>query len=272
MNTPTNYNDKEVSPKEIIPSDVRIKQDTELLKTMREAFLACAEQCQYQIDFIAEYEEDDDKRCSLLPRIFSATLEKTLTKTENLLFTYQEHSALNPYDVWEYILTHQEPNCSNYGLNILDESITIHIPYLEMPHRTQGGNSLVERVLATLIRKNIDRLPNWYNWQAKFFLVFPASTKQFPRDVDNYDYKRIIDLIAFGLGSSDNAIHFAMSSETIFTDKITSGVFIEITPRSSENTVLPNWQKRGRGRPKGSKDKRKRRVSTPSKNGIKKLY
>lgn len=237
MSIPFEQKGRDSLPREATSSD-SLLQEIELLKILMDKLHTCANQCKCRIDFIAEIEEEQNET---LPYYFAANLGKTLTKIENLLFAYQEHLPLDPYDVWEYIIENQEPENSNYGLNIQDDSITIHIPYLEMPHRKQGGNSLVERLLAALVRKNIDQFPHWHIWQARFFFVFSESTKTKPKDVDNYDYKRIIDLLAFALGSSDNAVHFAMSMETIFTDQIASGIYIEISPRSLENAVLPNW-------------------------------
>lgn len=81
--------------------------------------------------------------------------------------------------------------------------------------------------------------PRWQFWHADFIHVYPIKFAGVPKDVDNYNYKRTIDVIAFAMRTTDDAIHFDMAMSTVFRDDYKAGVYIEITPRHHDQRKLP---------------------------------
>ena len=243
-------NDFEETPLTAFAADMQNRQTTELLDNMMNAFNKCADLCQEQQKYLATFGIEEDQKT--LPLCFSREISQSLLAVENILYAYFEHSKLDPESVWDFILDNHDAETPSCWLQIRDRLIVARLPYMTLARRWKNGTSVAEKAFAALIYHNYDSFPHWNKWQAKFYHVFPEKTSSIPRDVDNYDYKKIIDLIAFALGASDNATHFSMSMETVFDDSNPPGVYIEITPKSSDSTTLPAWAKRGRGRPKGS--------------------
>lgn len=220
-----------------------------ILSTMKNVFLQCAKYCDNVLYFTDEHLYDDAP--TTLSLGFAAQITNALLHLENLIYSYEEHAVLEPSEIWRYICNHRFTSCDTVGLQRQEDMLILRIPH--MGRKGFGKGSLANKMLSAKIFAEIDNFPTWHNWHADFFHVYPTSTRTMPRDVDNYDYKQTIDLLAFALGTSDNAIHYSMSMRTVFTDEIISGLYIEIRPKSWENQVLPAWKNRGRGRPRGSK-------------------
>ncbi len=108
------------------------------------------------------------------------------------------------------------------------DRLLIRIPYL--PRRGQGNKALVNTMLAQALRQY--RLPTWKTWSAIFWHIYPATTNKMPWDVDNYDYKKTIDILTAALHTSDNALQFEMSMRSKITDEILPGTYIDISPKS----------------------------------------
>ena len=114
------------------------------------------------------------------------------------------------------------------------EQVLIFLPYL--PKRNRAKHAPVNEILAAEIP--FHRFPKWSRWSASFTHLYPATTRNIPKDVDNYDYKRTIDLLAYALGTSDNALNYSMSMQTVFSDILPPGVYIQLRPKSSDKDSI----------------------------------
>lgn len=160
---------------------------------------------------------------------YAKQFASTLSKLEQTLCSYIANYS-SPNEIWEYIAANKDCRQEEVCLRIQESEVLVYLPYL--PKRGKGYSSPVNHMLAAKIyssRKDV----RWTKWNAAFYHVYPMSTSRIPKDVDNYDYKRTIDLLAFLVGSSDNSLNYSMSMDTILTDKIRQGVYIRLTPKSS---------------------------------------
>lgn len=80
--------------------------------------------------------------------------------------------------------------------------------------------------------------PSLTNWQADFIHVFHPDDTRYCRDVDNYEYKKYIDLIARKMGAMDSGTHFSLAMHNEFTAAIAPGTYIVIQQRISPLPAL----------------------------------
>lgn len=81
-------------------------------------------------------------------------------------------------------------------------------------------------------------LPSLTDWQADFIHVFDPADAGYCRDVDNYEYKKYIDLLARKLGTVDSSTHFSLTMRNEFTTAIATGTYIIIRSRISALPTL----------------------------------
>lgn len=176
----------------------------------------------------------------LIPKPVGAEIARRLTKLEYELFAYEAKS------VWISVLD-GTPTSSTHTVQeefitvtVYPNSVHVYLPYL--PKQYHGNMDMLHHLLHKKI-STVSNFPRWTCWTASFYIVYPESTQSFPRDVDNYNYKKVIDTLAESLYTNDNAYHFSFDKITsVFTDKTPPGVYIEITPKSSENPIFEKWQ------------------------------
>lgn len=77
-------------------------------------------------------------------------------------------------------------------------------------------------------------LPKWDTWQASFCHVYPSNASSPPKDVDNFSYKRTLDLLALMMGQSDSAEVCTVVLSCRIDDSVPPGTYIEITEKSSD--------------------------------------
>lgn len=221
--------------------------DQAVLAEVLEEFLSVLKQTvQLSEEELANVRNGHCPESGALPNSYATTMANTLIRLENLLYVYSDTARFDSFAVWSYIRDHRSTNCENVDVQFSENKVVFRIPYL--PRRNYGNNAVVNNMLAAKIYQ-LKNLPVWSKWTATFFHVYPTKTKSVPRDVDNYDYKKTIDLLAFAFSSADNALNFDIGGKhTIFTDRLVPGVYIEVTPKSSENEKFPEW-KTLRGRP-----------------------
>lgn len=164
-------------------------------------------------------------------------INRVLSSLEGLITTVCDNTEFDCIDVWHYIATSQKAGEPQILIRQASDLILIRMPY--MPRRGKGNKSIVNRMLAAALGR-VPPFPVWPKWHASFYHVFPTSVEGVPKDVDNYDYKKTIDLISFYLGTSDNALNFDMSMRSVFTNEVPQGVYILVTQKSSENSDFIN--------------------------------
>lgn len=75
--------------------------------------------------------------------------------------------------------------------------------------------------------------PKLTDWQADFIHVFHPDDAEYCHDVDNYEYKKYIDLIARKMGVLDSSTHFSLAMHNESTTDIVPGTYIIIQQRIS---------------------------------------
>lgn len=230
------------------PAQAEIPPIMDVLKEIQTELETALYACKKEQEKLNRGEVDANEA---LPATYAYNASMSVIRLERLLYTYTDTARFNRFSVWQYINAHKKTNCEKVGLQISDDLIIFRIPYL--PRRHCGNNAVVNHMLAAKIFQHTG-FPKWQCWTAVFHHVYPTNTKDIPRDIDNYDYKKTIDLIAYALGASDNAFCFDMSMRTVFTDNLTRGVYIEVRPKSSENEELPPWQIQWRGKEKNEEN------------------
>lgn len=216
------------------------QQILDTLDLLQKSFLNCANLCSDEILYAAPQYPQEHR--SVISMRFVQELSEALTQAENTLYTYAQHGGIDPSAIWQYICkSHKTIRIhEEYGIQFLDNKVVVHLPHLSA--RSYGRVCSANRMLSAILFSEHPNFPRWPNWEAKFFHIYPLSLKSVPRDVDNYDYKQTIDLLTYALGSSDNATNFSMQIKTVFTDDLHHGLYIEIIPKSLENSDFPDWQ------------------------------
>lgn len=118
-----------------------------------------------------------------------------------------------------------------------DKAAVIYLPQQRTRRNTKGLPTSLhitefrEFVMAT-------NFPELTNWQADFIHVFDPADTRYCRDVDNYEYKKYIDLIARKMGVTDSGTHFSLAMHNEFTTAIAPGTYIIIRSRISALPTL----------------------------------
>lgn len=166
---------------------------------------------------------------------YATYLTKALLRLERALFLGAANADSDVPDFWAQLIQHPEL-ADQIALWIEPDLVVIRLPYL--PHRYRGNQDAVNQMLAARIHLCL-KFPHWKFWHADFIHVYPTQFSGVPKDVDNYSYKRTIDVLAFAMHTTDDAAHFDMSVSTVFNDDYESGVYVEITPRHPDQRKLP---------------------------------
>lgn len=128
---------------------------------------------------------------------------------------------------------------SNISVKIIHSTLTvIRIP--KLPLKYFGTDTIADFTLSSVLARCPD-FPKWKKWNADFVLIYPTTLRVMPKDIDAYDYKKIIDIIAFAMETSDNAFSFSRSQTVYLTDKIPMGCYILISKKSSDCTDNEEW-------------------------------
>lgn len=171
-----------------------------------------------------------------LSQPFAEVLLRAIMRLEHLLFLGMDNTEFPCVDLWTKAAKRSD-QVEDIDLWVEPAKITVRLPYL--PHRYKGNQDALAKLLAAKINESID-FPHWETWHADFIHLYPTQFKGVPKDVDNYSYKRVIDVLAFGLHTDDSAQHFDMAVTTVFSDEYLPGVYIEITPKHPATRKLPS--------------------------------
>lgn len=173
---------------------------------------------------------------SSLSYSYTDTLLRTIMRLEREMFLCMDYLDLSNSSFW-ISAAEQSDQLDTIAIWVEPFQVTIRLPYL--PHRYKGNQDAMAQLLAAKIHL-CTSFPHWYNWHADFIHLCPAGKKSIRRDVDNYSYKKIVDVIAFGLRTSDDAAHFDMAMTSVFSDDYEPGVYIQIRPTTIEDRPLPS--------------------------------
>lgn len=122
------------------------------------------------------------------------------------------------------------------GSDTLDLRVEGHTVFLRLPYLMRRGQTgkclLYDQLLSTLIRRK--DLPRLCGLHIDFVHCYPTAVSAMPKDVDNWEYKRVIDIITYCFGASDCPMSFDLSMTTKFSDRCLPGVYVQISPKSSD--------------------------------------
>lgn len=112
--------------------------------------------------------------------------------------------------------------------------VIIYMPF--MPNRTQTSRQFI---CDLLMHRLIDEgpYPAFNTVHITFTHVHPVTVRSFPRDVDNFNYKPIIDCLGAALGFSDAAWNCSLEKRAEFRDDLPSGVYIHIQSRQWQSCL-----------------------------------
>lgn len=172
-----------------------------------------------------------------LPSDYALELGAALVKMNGFLYAYCKNNWFDPLLLRRYqrkkkIRMMVGEACDVVRVRASDDCILVYMPYL--PARQNPQEDFVNDLLCA--RLSVEKgLPSWREHHIAFHHVYPSETVHIPRDVDNYNYKRTIDLLELAMRHSDCAYTCSLDMRSHFTDKCPPGVYIEVTPKSSEN-------------------------------------
>lgn len=175
---------------------------------------------------------------SLVHDDFVVQIESLLDRFCETLYFFVATGRFCSRDKWCPIPSNSKKT-DGIEIRVYEDLAVIHMPYI--PGKYRGNYSIINERLESALRQ-CKTFPKWKRWKAEFIHVFPTKTKWIPRDVNNYDYKRTVDVIALAMRADDNCLDFEMAMRAIFSDKIAPGTYIEISPNCSEKTVFPKWK------------------------------
>lgn len=177
----------------------------------------------------------------VIPADTAYALSKISSHLDSLIAAYGASCDYNPNAIWQYIAKQKHYLDNDDGLVKLKyENEVLYIFMASFPTTNRGNDAIINKILAAQLLK-IPEFPVWSKWQASFLHVYPTNGKCVVRDCDNYDYKKTIDLIAFAVGSSDNAMHFSMETDSCFNDKYPSGTYIKVSQKNSDSPDFSGW-------------------------------
>ncbi len=176
-----------------------------------------------------------------LPQQLAAQLAGATSEIEQLLYAFTDNTSLDLYETLRYFKKNQNAPRGRVSVTYHKEGLFVYLPSL--PRKGQGNTALVNQMLAAELLAMTD-MPSWPKWQAAFYHVYPPGNPDIPKDVDNYDYKKTIDLLAYAVRSSDSSLNFSMKMDTVFTDVVESGVYIHVMKKSSELPDFALWQRK----------------------------
>lgn len=130
--------------------------------------------------------------------------------------------------------------CSSIEIRKFAGCITIYLPYI--PGRKQIERQFISELL---FQRLLDEgpYPCWPQVHILFTHVYPQSLTRLPKDVDNFNYKPIIDYLAAALRFSDAAPRCSLEMRSEFRDDLTAGAYIQVFPQRNESTLASFWGK-----------------------------
>lgn len=94
---------------------------------------------------------------------------------------------------------------------------------------TKENFAWFQRELEIEFSKKFDQIPTYIRRHISYLNVIPKGRKSYP-DNDNYDTKKVTDIICLHMGGTDNAMTTSFSSYSWQTDEIDSGTYVIVTP------------------------------------------
>lgn len=157
---------------------------------------------------------------------------------EQLLWVYCDEYWFSRVDMTNDMLRDPQLLENAIEIEMNADQVLIRMPHIAA--RKEPRYRLPEDLLAAKLA-SLRNLPKLGQCHATFCHVYPSSVSSMPKDVDNYYYKRVIDLLAYTFGFSDCPMTFSMSMESFVSDTVAPGTYIWLEkklPKKFENQIL----------------------------------
>ena len=154
--------------------------------------------------------------------------------------------------VAELTMHYPLPNPSNYKIARSNPDLAPRIPTLlhnsadrilirmpRLPSKKRGTSSLVFQELRDLLQEN--NIPHLDKWHCDFVHVYHPDNLTGILDVDNYDYKPVIDTLTLALLTQDSIDHFSLSMYNLPHTELNPGCYIHISKRNEKVGFFQNF-------------------------------
>lgn len=182
-----------------------------------------------------------DAPASLSPS-FADSFARYIQKLEALLYYYAETTGESRRDLLQ-ALSKTEWSDSRlpekaFDIHIMQDAVYIILPLLP-PRKVFQCYTLDSLPLAL---SNVKGLPKWKSCHFDFCHVLPPHMRTFAKDNDNYNYKRVIDVVTYAMRLYDDAGTVDFSCRTEFTASLRSGTYIKLTEKVGKLPDFPQPQ------------------------------
>ena len=130
-----------------------------------------------------------------------------------------------------YSIAHGNPKLEPYLPKVIvdhPERLVIWLPALPPARRTVDNHVFKE--FEGLLQNLGDR-PQFQQWHCDFIHIFHPTSLRGIRDVDNYNYKPLIDVLALALGARDCTDQFSSAQYNLLSEKLKPGCYIHVSKR-----------------------------------------
>lgn len=175
--------------------------------------------------------------------LYCTTLATSTRSLNRLLNQFDGCSYLSGADLAEALLrSGRDPETADGWKEIsqdirihkADDVVCIYMPFIP-PKKHTEHSFIIDLLLRQLMREM--PFPKWQKVHILFNHVFPTNVSGIPKDVDNYNYKPVIDRIARAMLFSDSAAHCSLEARAEFRDDCSAGCYILVTP--DEDQLYP---------------------------------
>lgn len=213
----------------------RVRVDAEAaLNNLAEQCLECLKLCQNQRPVVQK--KKAEKKAVCLSESFFDQFTRKLVKLEHALAGIAPAYGSTYVQMITDIARAEDFELVQVVLS--DNSILISMPYLPPRNITKVHMyaDLLAGKLASL------ELPKWPCWQAEICQVYSPANIRCARDVDNSDYKHLIDILVIYLGGSDAAGCFGMTIDAQVSNTLPGGTYVKVSPKHPVNPVIASWE------------------------------
>lgn len=130
-----------------------------------------------------------------------------------------------------YSIAHGNPKLEPYLPKVIvdhPERLVIWLPALPPARRTVDNHVFKE--FEGLLQNLGDR-PQFQQWHCDFIHIFHPTSLRGIRDVDNYNYKPLIDALTLALGARDCTDQFSSAQYNLLSEKLKPGCYIHVSKR-----------------------------------------
>ena len=164
-------------------------------------------------------------------RVAKNVLLHAVHETEALIMELSLNYPIHSENYYTYLVA--DPELSKYAPKLLLRNNAEFVLWMPMlPSRQRAVTSVLFHATDDFIRNA--NLPRIQNWHADFIHCYHPDHIVGVRDVDNYDYKPIVDALARAMYAKDSYEHYSCSMYNFATIELRPGCYIYVSERSKK--------------------------------------